>query len=206
MDKYLSKLSFNDFFSQSHTKRYHSENTVRVQCLAEHSHRVAFIAVKLLYAYAEYLDKRVSTTLTDGYRDAVELGIHRYTSIHDVVETQGGADVATHIKAHLREQYGVELNPLMHRFFWKNYELNEDDYAVDPLVKALVSLADTLEGKVFAHHNIPNGTVRTKVLEDWDSAWYKKLDKFGDLLDKKFLYETVDAYYRANLYLDSAWA
>jgi len=209
-DKYLAALSFSDFYAQSHVRRWHTERVSREQSLAEHSHRVAFVAVKMLYDYVASVqaDNLLGGTLP--YKavpelDRVELGIHRYAMIHDVVESEN-SDVPSHIKAALRDDHGVDLNPIMHRMYWERRGFGGDDYDVDPLVKALVSLADTVDGMTFAHFHIPPGAVRDQVLKDWGKAFHSKLNKFEPLFGRKFLFKVVSDYYDSALHLDPAWA
>jgi hypothetical protein len=201
LDKYLKALDCNAFWSQAHTKRYHSEATSRNQNLSEHSHRVAFLAVKLLYESFDYMGGMPSVI----HAERTELAIHRYAMIHDIVETQGGSDLASHVKAHLRSN-GVDVNPIMHNFFWDQYgHTNEGDYNIDRSAKIFVSLADTIEGKIFAY-TIPAGGVRDQVIRDWEKIFEAKLNKYLEEFDSDFLYGVVKAkYFNNNAGVDPAW-
>lgn len=192
---YVDATTFDDVFAHAHVKRYHTENT-RDQRLSEHCHRVTLLAVKLLYEM-----QRQSPDLVP---PDTELGIYRYALIHEVSEVNYG-DVPAHVKVVLREQYGVEWNDIADREHWRARNVQEAPTPAS-LVKALVSLADTIEGKVVSL-TIPAGAVRDEVLNSWYSIFNKRLGGFvkNGIVTRKFA-DYVHELYTSNLnQVDPAW-
>lgn len=199
-DKFVRATTFNDIFQHSFVTRYHTENT-RPQKLAEHSFRVTLTAVKMMYAYNDWLVPRGIESLPVA---ALELEIYRYGLLHEVSELDFG-DVPSHVKNKILERHNVDWNAIAEQEHWAARGL---DHVQEPtkLAKAFVSIADTLEGRLLAYHHIPEGDVRNQVLEDWSKIWHRKMDRF---LAPKYIHPEyrleLGKYYSANLYVDKAW-
>jgi hypothetical protein len=192
--EHIDALSFDDIFAHSHVKRYHTQNA-RPQSIAEHCYRVTMVAVKLLHLYRD--------CYPGGLTDGAELAVYRHALTHEVYELDFG-DMPTHVKHLLLEQHGVDYNAIAKKEYWdrRNHRLPPE---VDPAVRALVSLADTMEGKVLAYHTIPHGRVRDRVLQLWALAWERRADGFAGVLPGELLGNLTDQYHR-NLGVDAAWA
>lgn len=197
---FINATTMNDLFAHSYVQRYHTENT-RPQKLAEHCFRVTLVAVKMLYAYYDWLTARGVQPPTS--IKEVELQIYRYGLLHEASELDFG-DVPSHVKNKILEQHGVDWNAIAESEHWTSRGL---DFIPEPapLVKALVSLADTLEGRLLAYHHIPEGGVRDGVLRDWAAIWNRKTAKFlGSALHADYKLE-LGKYYSSNLHVDKAW-
>lgn len=194
MDQYLVALSIDDIFSMSHVSRYHTEHTIRVQSVAEHSLRVTLMAVKALY----YLYTK-HNWCTHAVLVPYELEIYRYGLTHDVEETDG--DMPSYMKRVFLEQ-GVDVNKIQHQHYWGPRGISTEDREVTPQVKALVSFFDSLEGYIFASAHIPQGTAKVGVLTDWEYILRTKIKKFQHLFPAEYLYNIFSA--RDN-YVDHTW-
>jgi hypothetical protein len=192
---FIDNTTYNDIFAHAHVKRYHTENT-RDQRIAEHCYRVTLLAVKLFYAH-ERVSKKVAAPGT-------ELAIFRYGMIHEASELDYG-DVPAHVKAIMRDRYQVDWNKIAEQEHWQARGVTIVPEPA-PLVKALVSLADTIEGMIVAL-TIPNGPTRHAVLESWDQIFSKRLLGFlqRDVFEEPFG-EFVNGLYETRLnHLDPAW-
>jgi hypothetical protein len=129
-------LTFGDILKMSDVFRWHSTWPKRPQNLAEHSYRVALLAVRLAYEVNPRLGPYT------------ELAILRLGLLHDVPETQFG-DIPSPTKWRLRDTTGVKYDEVMDRRFW------DDRATVDPWTAApdfairLVRVADITEAALF---------------------------------------------------------
>lgn len=188
--KFINHTSYDDVFAHSHVKRYHTENTSGIQQnLAEHCFRVTLLAVKFLYEYQK-LGLETHPNFIDSTYEIhdLELEIFRYAMLHEASELDSG-DVPSHVKWYLRENHGIDINKIVEDQHWSKRLLEgvANIRRVHPVTKALVSLADTIEGIIFARSTIPNGGVKEAVLEDWNKIWGKKLILFKDDINAHFL-------------------
>lgn len=203
-DIFLEATTFNDIMAHSHLKRYHTEHTMRTQNLAEHCFRVTLIAVKWLYEYHSFLCTKDGAMLPQDWNlKELELETYRYALLHEVSEIDTG-DIPSHVKWHLRETHNIDINKIVDEKHWADRGIAKER-EVTPVVKALVSLADTMEGKMFASGQIPCGKVRHSVLADWDRIWDKKVAMFSPYVKYEFLRGLGTDYYRTDLGVDAAW-
>jgi 5'-deoxynucleotidase YfbR-like HD superfamily hydrolase len=172
MDERVKALSFDDVFAASGTTRYHMLPTIRPQNLAEHSFRVAGIAVKLWYLIVEEVVKVNPNYAPMAFIDSVELAIWRYAFWHDMEEIRFG-DIPGHVKFNLKLDTDV-----IDRMFWtESRGVNLETSKPAALVKYIVKIADLAEGYVFGVGNVgkgPNDSSKTKM--DCLHSWIEKLD------------------------------
>lgn len=204
MDKeHVKAVDLNNIYAHSHVLRYHTEPVRRNQNLAEHCFRVALIAVRILHSYEGWL-KSKQIELTSVNWDGLELDIYRYALLHETNEVDNG-DVPSHIKHKMLEKYGVDWNAVAETEFWN--ELSLPVPIPHPFVKAIVSLADTIEGKIFARHQIPEGNVNIQVVADWNEIWNRKIRKFfydEPVIEVGFI-EKIEEMFYYDLKIDPAW-
>lgn len=199
--KFLRHTSYDDIFAHSHVKRYHSENTGgHQQNLAEHCFRVTLLATKFLYEYkAKGLELHPAfTSASYDFRD-LELEMYRYAMLHEASEVSSG-DVPSYIKWYLRENHQIDLNVIVEDRHWSERDLKgvSNFRVVHPIVKALVSLADTIEGKIYALGHIPNGGVKDAVIADWNKIWDKKTVMFCKDIDEAYLnFLTIERFHKS---------
>jgi 5'-deoxynucleotidase YfbR-like HD superfamily hydrolase len=200
---FIGATTFDDIFNHSHCKRYHTEHTRRTQNLAEHCFRVTLIAVKILYAYKYFLlhNAVFPTDIIVDWK-GLELELYRYALMHEASELDSG-DVPSHIKWSLRENYNIDLNKIVEEKHWTARGITEERQ-VHPVVKMVVSFADTLEGIVFCEQ-IPEGRVKESVLNDWYLIWGKKLKIFEDTINNKHFLNYLNELLAEKLYVDPAW-
>lgn len=184
----------NLYFSMSHQKRYHTENT-RVQSTAEHSYRVALTAVRLFYDFCRMEGR------DPDHEVELEASLYRYALLHDVDEL---ADIPSHVKLAINQAANVDMNSIMADMYWNPLGVSAPTPA--PLVKALVSMADTIEGKIVAY-TIPDGEVRDEVLQSWSVIARARAKRFVE--EGTVSQEFADAFlslYRTNLdSVDPSW-
>ncbi len=205
---YINAVDFNDFYCLSHILRYHTENTSRRQSVAEHSYRVAMIAVKFLYLYDTFMSKNEDSITLFNIKE-LELEIFRHAMMHDIEEQNG--DIPSDLKRIIRERSNIDVNDIMFKLYWTPRGIDKK-HPVNPIVDALVSLADTFEGNLIAT-TIPveNGRefsgigVRSSVLRSWHDIWMVKVKKFGPVLDEGFCYLLTNDYFNNRLIVDKAW-
>lgn len=200
---HVKAVNVNNIYAHSHVLRYHTEPVRRNQNLAEHCFRVSLLAVKILHRYEDWLQTNDITALGLNWDDT-ELKIYRYALLHETNEVDSG-DVPSHIKHKMLVEYGLDWNAIAEKDYWDKLKLVVP--SPEPIVKAMVSLADTIEGKIFARYQIPEGNTNTQVVGDWNEIWNRKIRKFfydEGILNVGFIKEVESMYYY-DLAIDPAW-
>lgn len=127
----------------SSVTRWHIVSTAAHQTLADHSYRVAMITVALLKLFCETFLLN-GTGVYRAYRArALDMALH-----HDVLEVLTG-DMPTTYKDWLRNagHNAIEPTHLMDQEYCEG--LDESCRAYEPLVRALIKLADLIEAATF---------------------------------------------------------